>query len=177
MAVIIRNPRLTVEEFIGDPEIGYIGHVGDPQGPVPTLAFTVTYEAIIGGAPRAILEFISFVEHISIEGVYSRFSEALPVEPGRGDEDQHIPREHTFLVEKKMIVNELGPLGAIPVRCLIEIRTAFPIEREEFTNTVTVAGEKSRFTVAAGLVKRAFAWSRDQIVERWSSGVRSRDER
>ena len=174
MAVVIRDARLSVEQFVGEPEYGYVNTTGS----VTTLAFTIRYEAIIGGTERKISEFINFVEHISIEGTLVKSKGlALPVEPGGGGESQHIPREQTLLVEKKLIVNQLGPLGNIPVRCRIEIRTAFPIEAKESTNTITVVGKKSRFTVATGLAKRALAWSRDQIVGRWTPSVRSRDDR
>jgi hypothetical protein len=100
MPIIIRNPSLSVEEIFAEPDFKY----NETSGKVPVLAITVAYEAMITGMHTLMPPGLSFRERVQLKGTKVipalRF-DFLPVIRGQGD--QTFPREHTRLVEKKLI--------------------------------------------------------------------------
>jgi hypothetical protein len=164
---IVQHPHLTVEELLAEPEFFYV----QTQGSVPTLALTVTYRAILTGADRLIHEHgrVGFVERIWIEGVNLRLGlEGLPVAPAGGGEHQELDREHTYLVEKKLITDRIGLLGDKPIRVAIQIEPAFPLTHKDVTNTVTLPGLTAQIPLASARLKRAVNWIREQLFGRFS---------
>lgn len=164
---IVQHPYLTVEELITEPEFSYI----QTQGSVPTLALTVTYRAILTGTDRIIYQQgqVGFVERIWVEGVSLRLGlEGLPVAPPGAGESQELDREHTYLVEKKLITDKLGLLRNKPIRVAIQIEPAFPLQHKDVTNTVTLPGLTAEIPLASARLKRAVDWLREQLFGRWS---------
>jgi hypothetical protein len=161
---IIRNPQISVEEIFAEPELGYV----TTTGKVPTLAITVAYEAIINGQERKLPPIgYGFRERIVVQGTMAQLSfDFLPVT--KDQEDLSLLREKTVLVEKKLITDDLGVLGSIPIQCAISIAIEPDPRRTEYTNTVNVPGAQFRSTAAVVRIADAVFWLRDQLIGRWS---------
>ena len=163
MPIIIRNPSLSVEEIIAEPDTGY----NETSGKVPVLAITVAYEVMITGMHTLMPPGLGFREGVQVKGTKVSLSfDFLPVIRGQGD--QTFPREHTRLVEKKFITDDLGVLGSIPIQANITIAVEPDPRLSQDTNIVYIAGAQYRSTAAVAKIANAVFWIRDQLFGRMS---------
>ena len=165
MPIIIRNPLLSVEEIVAEPDFKY----NETSGKVPTLAITVAYEAMITGMHTMMPPGLSFWERVQLKGtkvIPALASDLLPVIRGQGD--QTFPREHTRLVEKKLLMDDLGVLGSIPIQANITIAVEPDPRLSQDTNIVYLPGAQYRSTVAVALIANTVFWVRDQLFGRMS---------
>jgi hypothetical protein len=160
----VRDPQVAVEETLAEPTISSVGTAGI----VPTLAITVTYEAVFNQADRKLPPIgFGFRERIVVKGTKVRLSfQFLPVTPGSAP--QTIAREETFLVEKELITDDLGMFGSIPIQCLITISPEPDPRDERLSNTVTLRGLSvdSSVSNAPTVLTRLLSWVERLITRR-----------
>ena len=161
MPIIIRNPGLSVEEIVSEPDYGY-----QTSRKVQVLAITVAYEVMITGMHTHLAPGFGYVERVRIKGTkVSLSSEPIPVVSDGGD--QSFPREYSRLVEKRFITDDLGMFGSIPIQAHITVALAPDPSLSADTNVVTISGARYRTTAAVATVANAVFWLKDQLFGGW----------